>query len=214
MSPAVADSLKLKSGETVIGEIQSETGSDIRIKTKENALVIPKASIEEVERHLTEIKLFSGQVFKGRVIEETKDTLVIRHMRRSAYADIPVDKLDIEAREDKVEVGAPEIWKRKARKLTRFEKGVEFPEATENLSQQEILQLRRQAGQALQRKDYKTAEKNYLKILKTHPKDVNALYNLACIYSLTKKLKKAEKYLKMSILAGWLARFRPHGEGP
>ncbi len=203
-SPAVADSLKLKSGETVTGEIEGETGTDIKIKTKGNTLVIPKSTVEEIKRELVELRLHDGRIFKGKIVKESKESLVIRHIRKSAWADIPVDKLDIDTREEKVEIGPPDIWKRQARKLTKFEKGVEFPEATENLSQQEIMQLRRQAGQALRQKDYKTAEKHYHKILKTNPKDVNSLYNLACIYSLTKKFKQAEKYLKMSILAGWI----------
>ncbi|MHC4661987.1 MAG: PDZ domain-containing protein [Planctomycetota bacterium] len=202
-APVSADVLKLKSGEEIKGDIVTETGADIELKTDETTLVIPKANIEIIERAVTELKLFDGREFKGKIIEDSKNWVTIRHRRKSATADIRVEKADVDERIDKIEKGAPELWKRKARTLTKFEKEITFPEPTEKLSRREIMQLHREAGQALQKKDYKTAEKKYQKILKTIPKDVNSLYNLACIYSLTKKHKLAERHLHMAILAGW-----------
>ncbi|GAI31139.1 unnamed protein product, partial [marine sediment metagenome] len=73
----------------------------------------------------------------------------------------------------------------------------------QKLSPQERQQLHREAMAKLQNKEYDEAEKIYLKLVRLIPKDYIALYNLACVYSLTNRKAKAMEYLKKSVKAGY-----------
>ncbi|MCD4658306.1 MAG: PDZ domain-containing protein [Planctomycetes bacterium] len=67
-----------------------------------------------------------------------------------------------------------------------------------------IMRLSRHAIEAMQTADYDEAIKYLEKILKVDPNNATAFYNIACIYALENKKKKALEYLKKSIVAGFV----------
>ncbi|TET33839.1 MAG: PDZ domain-containing protein [Planctomycetota bacterium] len=204
---AFADKVKLKSGEEVRGEIIAETGDEITIKTEASKYVLPKEAIEEIELDVVEIETEDGEKFVGKFVSDARGMVTIEIRRRSASALKSFDKGELVGYEWIKITKKPEIWQKVERKRSKLEKKMEkkatFEEATEELSEEEIGDLIKEAFEFFNKRDYKKAEKIFLKVLKSRPKHVNTLYNLTCLYAQWNKLDKAEKYLRLAVLAGY-----------
>ncbi|MHC4663121.1 MAG: TPR end-of-group domain-containing protein [Planctomycetota bacterium] len=205
--PVFADKIKLKSGEEITGDIVEETGEELKLKAETSIYVLPKESIEEMELYVVEIETEDGLKYVGKLLKEKSGMITIEYRRGSASSVLTFDKLALVKCERKTITKKPEIWTKKERARSKIEKKMEekakFGQATERLSNQEIFSLIRSALGNLRAKEYRKAEKDFLKILRSRPRHINTLYNLACLYAQWGKLDKAEEYLRLAILAGY-----------
>ena len=80
----------------------------------------------------------------------------------------------------------------------------QLPGGLDIQTRRRIGNLNKLAIEAMQIKDYDEAVEYLEKILKLDPNSNIAFYNLACIFSLQDKKEKALKYLKKSIVAGFI----------
>ncbi|MCX7704297.1 MAG: PDZ domain-containing protein [Planctomycetota bacterium] len=209
VAPLWADTLFLKSNEKIVGEILEETSQEIKIKTEEEVLVIPKTMIEEIEQEIATVVLNNGKELKGKVVNEDSNSITLR-MR---FGDIKIlkDEIEPDGITKKMVREKPYIWsvseikeyetKKQVSRLTIDE--VEFPPQTENLGAEEIQALHQNVHQLFEKKKYREAIEVLQKILRSAPTDQVAWYNLACAYSLLNDKKKAVEALLLAVKAGY-----------
>jgi tetratricopeptide (TPR) repeat protein len=208
--PLLADTLFLKSKEKIEGEILEESATEIKIRTKEEVLVVPKSMVDEIEQEIAIVTLNDGKELRGKVIEEDASSITLR----LRFGDMKILKDEIEPGGIKKEVvkEKPYVWsvsevkeyetkKKSTSHLTIDE--VEFPPKTENLEQEEIQALHQNVHQLFEKKKYREAIEVLQKILRSSPTDQTAWYNLACAYSLTNDKKKAVEALLLAVKAGF-----------
>jgi len=204
VSIAGQEVIKLKSGETVEGRVIGESGTEIRIKREETTLILPKAMIEYIEMDIATVNMKNGKVFKGQILAETDLTITLRFR----LGELQIDKLDAEKIDRSREKVVPEIIKEEPKPPTPTTSVAGIPKPselkkTEDLSEEEIQALHREAHEAFAAKDYKKAAEKCAKILRTNPKDASALYNMSCALSLLKKKREAVEYLIRAVDAGF-----------
>jgi len=206
---AYGDTIVLTDGTKIEGEILEEADWGVKIKTKFGPIDIARRGISRIikagessgeyaekakELAKEHVELAKWCAEKG-MAEEAK-----KHYKMA----LEFDPGNEQAKSGlKAPVAEPKKEPEKAEPAKEPVKEPEKKAEGETLTQEEMMNLHREAMQKLQAKEYDAAEKLYLKIVKANPKDNNALYNLACLYSLTKKIDKALEYFEKSIKAGF-----------
>ncbi len=169
------------------------------------------------------IQTKSGETFKGRVIEETKEGLLLR----TAYGDlnIPAGEVRSHARAtyvvelaDSTLVEGQVVGENEKDLLLKVgeeiralpladvkgisEKRVEPP--PKKLDFRQIAELHQRALEFFKQKQYDKALAECEKILASEPNDFIALYNSACALSLLMQKDRAIDFLRRSIEAGYV----------
>ena len=218
---ALADEIVLTNGDRIKGKIIEETATAVRIQTEFGPITIARRGIRQViksgptqaeykkkakemaESH-AELGLWCNE--KGLEKEAKKHFEMAlkfdpnNEAARKALGYIKKDDKWVKG-EAEPKVEPKEEPKEEPKKEPKKEPEDEKP--AERLTREEYQKLHTEAMQKLQNKEFDAAEKIYLRIVKAMPRDNIALYNLACLYSLTSKKEKALKYLKMSVKAGF-----------
>lgn len=199
---AWADVIELVNGDKIEGKIIEETDAGVKIETKYGAITLSRRQIrriiKETEAHKEykeKAKAVAGDHVKlAKWCEEQgMEEEAKKHYKMALEFDP-----DNEDAKKGLEGTATKPEDKKEEKETGEKK-----EPEGQITQEELLRLHQEAIAKLQNKEYDEAEKLYLRIVKAVPKDNIALYNLACLYSLTKKIEKSLEYLEKSIKAGF-----------
>lgn len=157
------------------------------------------------------------QTFKGRVVSEEKDTLVLR----SRFGDLTIPKAEIkehqrasyavELKDGSKVIGqivgeTPEKLLLKVDGQDRALAQADVKGVAERVlpDERKLDEMRAQALKLLQEKKYAEAIALYHKILDAAPDDATSIYNLACGYALTNEKEKAVAALRRSLEAGFI----------
>ena len=222
-SAALADTIILTNGDKIEGEILEEDGQIVRIQTKYGPISLARRSIRRIIKEgptEAEYKEKAAELAKGHVElgNWCKEQGLEEEAKKHYEMALKFDSDNAEARKALGFVKKDDKWvkgeekaekepEKKPEEETKKEPEKKEPEKkeepAEKLSPQEWQRLHREAIQKLQAKEYEEAEKLYKRIVKARPDDSTALYNLACLYSLTSKKEKALEYLEKSIKAGF-----------
>jgi len=210
-----ADTIILKDGKTISGEYLGETPTEIKFKSGDEKIVLPKTMIDKIRRDVVVIHLLNGNQLIGKLMEETEDYVKVRFPY--GYKKFPRD--EIESVEKKTIEEKPKIWKPSERphhrpddqspdvKVNPSARSIidryEFPPKKNTLSSDQIVAMHRQVHQFFQKKQYRKAAELLKKIIEAEPRDHIAWYNLACAYSLMRKKKDAIKALCLAVKAGF-----------
>ncbi len=205
---AWADVIVLTNGDRVEGKIVEETESIVKIETEFGPITLAKRGIKQIIRE--------GPVnaeYKEKAKELAKEHVKLglwcnekglgKEARKHFEMALKFDPDNEDARKALGYVKKDDKWVKKGQEPQKEPEKEPQKEPAGRLTRAERQKLHRDAEQKLQNKEYDEAEKLYLKIVKSVPKDYRALYNLACVYSLTNKKAKAIDYLKQSVKAGF-----------
>ncbi len=221
-SVALADTVILSNGDKIEGKILEENEQMVRIQTKYGPVSLAKRGIRSIVREgpaEDEYKEKAAALAKDHVelARWCKEKGLEDEAKKHYEMALKFDSDNADARkalgfvkkDDKWVKGEeePEKEPRKEPEKKPEEETKKEPEKktepAEKLTREQWQGLHQQAIEKLQAKEYDAAEKLYLRIIKAMPNDNLALYNLACLYSLTSKKEKALEYLEKSIKAGF-----------
>ncbi|RKY14666.1 MAG: hypothetical protein DRP63_08135, partial [Planctomycetota bacterium] len=210
-----ADTIILKDGKTISGEYLGETASEIKFKSGDEKIVLPKTMIDRVRRDVVVVRLLNGNQVIGKLMEETEDYVKVRFLY--GYKKFPRD--EIESVERRTIEEKPKIWKPSQHskrtpdsqtpdvRVNPYARSIvdryEFPPKKTSLSQEEVLAMHRRVHEFFQKKQFRKAAQLLHKIIEAEPRDHIAWYNLACAYSLMHKRKEAAKALCLAVKAGF-----------
>ena len=199
---AWADVIELTNGDKVEGKILEEGTAGVKIQTKFGAIIVPRRSIKRVIKEGP-----AQQEYREKAMELAKEHVELARWCEEKGLEEEAKKhyemalrFDPDNEDAKKALGAGKKEGEQAGKEPE-KKGGEGP--AERITQEELLRLRQEAIAKLQNKEYEEAEKLYKKIINAMPNDNNALYNLACLYSLTDKNELAIEFLKKAVKAGF-----------
>jgi tetratricopeptide (TPR) repeat protein len=217
-SAALADTIILTNGDKIEGKILEEDERAVKIQTKYGPITLARRSIRRVVKEgptEAEYKEKASALAKDHVElgDWCKEKGLEDEAKKHYEMALRFDPDNTDARKalgfvkkgDKWVKGEEKAEKEPEKKPEKEAKKEpeKKEEPAEKLTRQEWQRLHQEAIQKLQAKEYDDAEKLYLRILKAIPNDNLALYNLACLYSLTNKKEKALEYLEKSIKAGF-----------
>lgn len=183
ISGLYGDIIEMKNGLWIKGRIIDETEKCVKLKRCMDEVTIRRSKIKNIIRSNWVIKLKHGIHFTGKIIRETLDELEIETPMRDT--PVKISKNDI---------------------ISCTEKGISRPALAkqESADPYKLMQMRQKALEFLYDKKYKKALVMFGKILMAHPEDMNALYNVACTYSLMGEKRKALAFLKNAVDWGFI----------
>lgn len=210
----MADTLVLKDGKTISGEYIGETPTEIRFRSGDEKILIPKTMVDLIRRDVIVVRLTNGNELIGKLEEETDDYIKVRF----PYGSKRFPKDEVESFERKILEEKPKIWSPSKSPSHKPDKGpgirvnpsarsiidrYEFPPKKASLERDQIVAMHRQVHQFFQKKKYRKAVEVLKKIIEAEPQDHIAWYNLACAYSLMRRRKEAIKALCLAVKAGF-----------
>jgi tetratricopeptide (TPR) repeat protein len=218
----LADTIILTNGDRIEGKILEEGDQAVRIQTKYGPVDLPRRSIRRIVREgpaQAEYQQKAAELAKEHVElaqwcaqkgleEEAKKhyEMALRFDPDNADARKAlgfVKKGDEWVKGEEKAEKEPAKPEEETKKEPQKKESEKKEEPAEQLTREEWQRLHQEAIGKLQAKEYDEAEKLYLRIIKAMPNDNVALYNLACLYSLTSKKEKALECLEKSIKAGY-----------
>ncbi|RKY14048.1 MAG: hypothetical protein DRP82_04590 [Planctomycetota bacterium] len=210
-----ADTIILKDGKTISGEYLGETPTEIKFKSGNEKIVLPKTMIDRIRRDVVVVRLLNGNQVIAKLMEETEDYVKLRF----PYGYKKFSRDEIESVERRTIEEKPKIWKPSRRpsrcsdsqtpgmQVNPYAHSIidryEFPPKKISLSKEEVLAMHRKVHQYFQKKQFRKAAELLRKIIEAEPRDHIAWYNLACAYSLMHKRKDAVKALCLAVKAGF-----------
>jgi thioredoxin-related protein len=215
----LADTIVLRDGSKIEGKILEEGTAGVKILTKYGAITINRRSITKIIKETPDSAEYAEKA-KGLAKEhvELAEWCTEKGLEEEAQSHYELAlKFDEEnkaarkalgyiKKDDKWVKGTGQAEKeeepeKKEEEAKKEEEKEEKP--AERLTREEYARLHQESLTKLQAGEYEEAEKLLNKIIKAVPNDRIALYNMACLYSLTKKKDKAMVFLKMAVKAGF-----------
>ena len=222
-SAALADTIILTNGDKIEGEILEEDERGVKIQTKYGPISLARRSIRRIIKEgpteaeykekaaeLAQDHAELGNWCKEQGLEEEAKKHYEMALKFNPDNAAARKALGFVKKGDKWVKGEEKTEKepeKKPEEQTKKEPEKKEPEKkeepAEKLTREQWQRLHRESLQKLQAKEYEEAEKLLKRIVRAVPNDNTALYNLACLYSLTSKKEKALEYLEKSIKAGF-----------
>jgi tetratricopeptide (TPR) repeat protein len=217
-SAALADTIILTNGDKIEGEILEEGSQGVKVQTKYGPITLSRRSIRKIIKEgpteaeykekaaeLAQDHAELGDWCKEQGLEEEAKKHYEMALKFNPDNADARKALGFVKKGDKWVKGEEKAEKepKKEAKKEPEKKEPEKKEPAEKLTREQWQRLHQEALQKLQGKEYEDAEKILKRIVKAVPNDSTALYNLACLYSLTSKKEKALDYLEKSIKAGF-----------
>jgi tetratricopeptide (TPR) repeat protein len=217
---AWADTIVLRDGSRVEGKIIEEGPQGVKIMTKYGAITLNRRSImriikespKQAEYKEKAVELANEHI---KLAKWCKENGLEEEAKEHYKLAIKFDEDNKAARKALGYVKKGDKWVKtgeepkkedeQAKKEEEPEKKETEPEKkpTEKLTREEYGRLHAKSLQKLQNGEYEDAEKLLKRIIRAVPNDRTALYNMACLYSLTKKKEKALEFLKKAVKAGF-----------